>query len=165
MTHFKKINVFADRGEVAEKATQRALTDWAQHPHHEFNRMVDSKAAGRTIKAAAADFEFFCKVEDCGPRGDTTLTFHGLIEVKETKHAFRLERKRVTQLARLRKRANCGGVCCVLVYHSTENLWRGLPLALLLADNAVGGSWDLSKVPLHATALAALTAATGQVIR
>ena len=135
-------NRFADRGAVAEKAAQKFLTDWAQHPGREFQRMVDSKAAGRIIKAAAADFEFYCRV------GSEERPCFGLIEVKETRHAFRLERKRITQMARLRKRANCGGICLVLIYHSTENLWRCLNITTLLADNGEGaGSWDLSKVP------------------
>jgi hypothetical protein len=94
---------FADRGKKAEEAVQRFLTDWAsQSSTREYNRLVDSKAAGRIIKAAAADFEYCCKTA----YGEE---FHGLIEVKETEHEYRLSKDKLPQLPRLRKRQKCGG--------------------------------------------------------
>lgn len=152
----KKVNKFADRGAVAEKAVQKYLTDWAQHTHREFERLVDSKAAGRTIKAAAADFAFFAKLENCGPHGDATYRYHGLIEVKETKHAFRLEKKRVTQLARLRKRTNAGGLCLVLVFHSETSQWRCIDVPYMVAGGDLTGSWDMSSQPVFTSVGAAL---------
>lgn len=160
-----KVNKFADRGAVAEKAVQKYLTDWAQHPHREFSRMVDSKAAGRTIKAAAADFEFFALQKDCGPRGDETRRHHGLIEVKETRHPYRLEKKRVTQLARLRKRTNVGGTCLVLVFHSETNLWRCIDVPYMTADGNLTGSWDMTNLPTLPTAGDALRRQAPQVFR
>lgn len=136
---FKK-NRFANRGEKAEKAVQKFLTDWANvSSTREFNRLVDSKAAGRVIKAAAADFEYFCKTA----YGEE---FHGLIEVKETEHEYRLGKDRITQLARLRKRQKCGGRCFVLVYHSTIRAWRALTLQYL-ETTGDKGSWNLSDLP------------------
>jgi hypothetical protein len=144
MSLIKKFNRFADRGADAEKETQKFLNDWGQYPFREFNRLVDSKAAGRTIKAAAADFEFFQAAHGTGPRGDEVRVSHGLIEVKETEHDYRLDKKRITQMARLRKRANCGGKCFVLVFHSKIGVWRCLDLAYMTAGGLEPkGSWDL----------------------
>jgi hypothetical protein len=130
MVTFKKTNTHANRGALAEKAVAKFLADWAG-PTREANRLVDSKAAGRIIKAAAADFEFFC------PEG------HGLIEVKQTEHEFRLSRDKVPQLPRLRKRANCGGASLVIVYHSTLGFWRVVDSGWL-SENGDKGSWNLS---------------------
>lgn len=138
MVHFKKVNKFADRGKVAETAVQNFLAEWHQHPNHEFNRLVDAKAAGRTIKAAAADFEFFCPGH------------FGLIEVKETEHEYRLSRDKVPQLPRLRKRTNCGGSCVVVVFHSTTRKWRicSIPWLMSTGDK---GSWNLAALPHYET--------------
>jgi hypothetical protein len=55
-----KPNRFADRGAKAEAAVQKFLTEWAAaDPRREFERLVDTKAAGRVIKAAAADFAVY----------------------------------------------------------------------------------------------------------
>lgn len=131
---------FADRGKVAEDAIKKYLAWWEeQSVHREANRLTDTKAAGRIIKAAAADFEYYC--------GDPIR--HGLIEVKETEHEFRLSRSKVSQLARLRKREKCGGVSYVLVYHSTINCWRAATIEYL-ATTGDKGSWNLSDLPLFA---------------
>lgn len=143
----KTVNRFADRGAYAEKAVKDYLTEWGQHPRRDWARLVDAKAAGRLIKAAAADFEFLQSVSGCGPKGDEVRSCYGLIEVKETKHDYRLEKKRVTQMARLRKRSNAGAVCLVAVFHSTSNTWRGLPVKFLAQSNETTGSWDLRDVP------------------
>lgn len=138
MVHFKKKSSFANRGATAEKAVQKFLDLWDQHPNHEYNRLVDAKAAGRIIKAAAADFEFYSHAG------------HGLIEVKETEHEYRLSRDKVPQLARLRKRTNCGGTCVVVVFHSTLGKWRicSVPWLTSTGDK---GSWNLTDLPLYET--------------
>lgn len=145
MTTFKVTSKFANRGKRSEDAMAKFLNLWAfQSPNREVNRLVDSKAAGRIIKSAAADFEFFC------PDG------HGLIEVKETEHEYRLARDKVPQLARLRKRTNCGGAGLVAVFHSTTKLWRVVSAPYLMATGDKG-SWNLSSVAAHgdlATAMA-----------
>lgn len=127
---------FADRGKVAETAVQKYLTRWAAAlPKREFNRLADTKAAGRIIKAAPADFDFYAEGN------------FGLIEVKETKHDYRLERSKVSQLPRLRLRASAGGLCLVLVLHSTLNKWRAL-LVQELTSFGDKGSWNLTDRPL-----------------
>lgn len=143
----------ADRGKVAEEKVREYLEGWASRdPRRDFDRLVDTKAAGRVIRAAAADFEFFCT--------NDIEAAAGLIEVKETEHPYRLDRKRLTQSARLRKRAKCGCVVVVVVYHSTLKKWRTLSRAQVL-DTTVGGSWDLRDRPMYDTAGEALAHCDG----
>lgn len=137
-------NQFADRGKAAEKKVHEALTAWAADiGSREFNRLLDARAAGRVVKAAPADFEFF------------SAGTHGLVEVKSVQHDFRLPRGSVTQIPRLRKRAMAGGVCLVLVYHSTLKLWRAVPVSYLM-EGGDKGSWDLRNFETHTSAGAAL---------
>lgn len=152
LTNFSRFkNRFADRGQGAERDVQRDLEAWRSEraATTEVNRLVDTKAAGRTIKAAAADFDFYTVHPSSG------VSFHGLLEVKETLHDYRLGRDRITQLPRLRLRAKCGGKCAVLIYHSNLNKWRVLEAATLhqWGDK---GSWNMSELPLYATPLQAL---------
>lgn len=144
----------ADRGKVAEDAVQKYLEGWqGRDARREFNRLVDTKAAGRIIKAAAADFEFFCAV-------DEDVSYHGLIEVKETQHDYRLSRDRLTQSARLRKRIKCGGAVFVLVYHSTINRWRCLTPEQV-SETSTAGSWDLRDNPAFMDVAGCLWASNG----
>lgn len=139
MVTFKKTNKFSNRGVKAESAMAKFLSVWSgETTYREVNRLVDSKAAGRVIKAAAADFEYF---EARWPSD----TRHGLIEVKSTEHDYRLARDKLPQLARLRKRTKCGGKCLVAVYHSTLDIWRVVDVEWLLS-NGDKGSWNLSDV-------------------
>lgn len=136
MVTFKKANPFANRGATAEKAMAKFLDKWSSAPNREANRLTDTKAAGRIIKAAAADFEYFT------PMG------HGLIEVKQTEHDYRLARDKVPQLPRLRKRTHCGGICLIAVYHSTTECWRVVD-ADYLASTGDKGSWNLTLIHPH----------------
>ncbi len=155
MTTFKKVNRFADRGAVAEKAVQKFLTEWGQHPNRDWARLIDSKAAGRTIKAAAADFEAYFLLN-----GQPQAC---LIEVKETQHDYRLDYDRITQMARLRKRANAGVICLVVVLHSGTSQWRCLHLDWLLANQKDKGSWDFRNVAYFASPREAFYSALGEV--
>jgi hypothetical protein len=140
---------FANRGTFAEKKVKEYLELWQEaDPKRESSRLVDSKAAGRVIKAAKADFEYFA-----WPLGMTC--YHGLIEVKETEHEYRLARAKVPQLPNLRKREKCGGSSCVLVYHSTIKKWRVVGVEYL-AKEGDKGSWNLSAFPMFATSGEAL---------
>jgi hypothetical protein len=126
---------FADRGVVAEKAVHKFLNGWiTRSPYRDFSRLVDTKAAGRVIRKADSDFAYYCLA------GREAL--HGLIEVKETEHEFRLDRSRLTQLPILRKREKCGANSCALVYHSTIRRWSVLSVPFM-ADGESKGSWDL----------------------
>lgn len=135
---------FANRGVYAESKVQMYLEWWASmDTHREFNRLVDTKAAGRIIKSAPADFEYFF--------ADSVGTaHHGLIEVKQTEHEYRLARDKVPQLPRLRKREKCSGVSFVLIYHSTLKRWRCVSTRFL-ADGGDKGSWNLTNLPTFTT--------------
>lgn len=132
----------ADRGKWAEAQAHdylKALS--AKRAEFDFERMPDARAAMGRIKATIGDFEFFMPGA------------HGVLEVKETKHAFRIAKDKLKQLPRLHKRAMCGGVCLVLVYHSSTNLWRALRAEHLPIGPA---SWDLAGFPTFYTPTAAL---------
>jgi hypothetical protein len=131
---------FANRGVFAEKKVKEYLDKWLEaDPKREYSRLTDAKAAGRIIKAAKADFEYFA-----WPLGMTCI--HGLIEVKETEHEYRLGRDRLTQLPALRKREKCGGSSAVLVYHSTLKAWRAVGIEYL-SKQGDKGSWNLTEFP------------------
>jgi hypothetical protein len=118
----------------------------------EFNRLVDSKAAGRIIKAAAADFEFF--VNDFDDQY-SLQAHHGLIEAKETEHEFRIARPKITQLPAMRRRRLSGGRCFVVVYHSTIKRYRAVSVRWL-DTNGDKGSWNLERIPAFDTPIEAL---------
>jgi hypothetical protein len=141
----------ANRGKVGEDIVQKYLTAWmAANTKREFARLVDTKSAGRIIKAADADFAYWCVSEG--------VAYHGLIEVKETEHGYRLGRDRLTQLPRMRKREKCGGRSFVLVLHTTlgkQGKWRAMGVPYL-TDTGDKGSWNLSNLPLCDSAQEAL---------
>lgn len=148
---------FSNRGKYAEDKVHAYLTWWAHdNPHREASRLVDTKAAGRIIKAAKADFEYFSHAHGTNKAGVKVWDrCHGLIEVKQTEHDYRLERAKVTQLPTLRKRDKCGGRCYVVVYHSGVKAWRCLTIDYL-ANNGDKGSWDLRLVQTAPTCWEAL---------
>ena len=135
---------YANRGAYAEKKVKEYLDVWQTGSNYrEFNRLTDSKAAGRIIKAAVADFEYFFHDFESSPQ-------HGLIEVKQTEHDYRLARGNVSQLARLRKREKCGGKSFVVIYHSALRRWR-ITGTEYLATQGDKGSWNLADFPTYAT--------------
>lgn len=135
---------YANRGAYAEKKVKEYLDVWqTATAYREANRLTDSKAAGRIIKAAAADFEYFFEDYVGKPQ-------HGLIEVKQTEHDYRLERGKVSQLARLRKREKCGGTSFVVIYHSELRRWRVVGTEYL-ATQGDKGSWNLVDFLTYAT--------------
>ena len=145
---FKKSKL-ADRGKKAEDAAHKFLAEWeVANPRREVNRLPDTKAAGRIIKAAPADFEFYSQ------------DGFGLLEVKSTEHAYRLARDKVPQLARMRKRAKCGGICIVLVHHSLSKTWRCIDVEWMASKGPVP-SWVLASFPEFPTPAEALQAYDG----
>lgn len=146
---FKKVSTFANRGKVAETRVQAALKAWVgTSSTREAERLTDSKAAGRIIKSAAADFDYHC----LDTYGHAT---NGLIEVKETEHEYRLGRDKLPQLPRLRRRSRCGAKCAVLVLHSKTGQWRVVTPAWL-ENNGDKGSWNLREQPVFETPIEAL---------
>jgi penicillin-binding protein-related factor A (putative recombinase) len=137
----RKASKFSNRGKEPEDDVKEVLEKWmAGSPHREANRLVDSKAARRIIAAAKADFDFYSGF-------DPQSAYFGLIEVKSTEHEYRLARSKVPQYAGMRRRELCGGICFVLVHHSTLKKWRLVPINWM-ATNGDKGSWNLSDIPL-----------------
>lgn len=132
----------ADRGKAAEQAVQTCLEELsAKRSTFDYLRLPDVRSAMGRMKAMPADFEFFAPLS------------HGLIEVKETEHNFRISKDKVPQLPMMRKRVLAGGVCYLLVHHSTLKKWRAVPVQAL--DPSVP-SWDLTAWPLLDNAAKAL---------
>lgn len=132
----------ANRGKWAEARTQEYLTQLSNaRAEFDFERLPDARAAMGRFKAQIADFAFFMP------------GLHGVIEVKETKHSFRLAKDKLEQLPRMHKRALAGGLCIVLVYFSGPRKWR----AIRAVELEVGlPSWDLSTYQTFDTAAEAL---------
>lgn len=130
---------FANRGVYAENKVKQYLEGWRDaSTTHDFSRLTDSKAAGRIIKSAPADYEYFAVT--------AVRTAHGYIEVKQTEHEYRLARDKVPQLPLLRKREKCGCTSFILVYHSTIRVWR-VATVPDLAETGDKGSWNLTAYP------------------
>lgn len=146
----------SNRGKDPEDDVKEFLDKWAAaSPHREANRLLDSRAARIIIQASKADFDFYTG-------WDPTSAFFGLIEVKSTEHEYRLARDKVPQLPALRKRAMCGGICVVLVHHSTLKQWRLLHSGWM-ADNGDRGSWNIGHLPLWDTPEQALRASYPEI--
>lgn len=131
----------SSRGKTAEVAVRNYLTALNNRiAEFEWSRIYDARSAGGKFPSRPGDFEFFRKWQG--------RPIHGLIEVKEVAHAFRLPAKnfKKEQLAKLRKRQMVGGMIVILVYHSSTGKWRDLPLHFFL-DRITLPSWDLSGEP------------------
>lgn len=125
------------RGKFAEKKVREYLEKVDQQlVHFDYERVSDARSAGgRGAKTVVGDFMFF------------TPELHGVIEVKEIGHDFRIPAKNITQLPKLRKRLLAGGRCYVVVYHTTTQLWRCIPAEEL--ELRTTGSWDLRDFPTY----------------
>lgn len=123
------------RGKLPEKKVRELLERLkAQKAGFDYERKYDARSAGGRFQSQAGDFGFFAH------------GLHGLIEVKEVDHDFRLPRKNFPdeQRARLRLRELAGGLIIVIIYHTPTKLWR----VCRLADFADGtSSWNLSDIP------------------
>lgn len=122
----------ANRGKTAEKKVAAFLKAWSDaRAGTDFHRVYDAHSSGGRFNRVCGDFAFFGK------------GVHGVIEVKEVGHAFRLPLKNFgeDQVAKLRKRQLADGTVIVLIYHTTTKLWRVPPLSIFFKRE--GGSWDL----------------------
>lgn len=124
------------RGKYAEGLVKTYLTGRSETvASFDFERILDARSAGGRFPSRPGDFGFF------SPMG------HGLIEVKEVDHEFRLPHKNfsVEQIGKLRKRQWAGGLIIILVYHKPTKLWRMPELEFF--EKREGGSWDLTEYP------------------
>lgn len=122
------------RGKYAEAKVREYLEQMnSKHACFAYERIYDARSAGgRGIPARPGDFEFYAP------------SLHGLIEVKEVEHDYRLPKKNLDkeQIAKLRKREFAGGMIFVLVYHTTLGVWRSVPIQWL-HERSAQSSWDL----------------------
>lgn len=126
----------AHRGKEAEKKVHDRLKEInLEVAAFDFERLPDARAAMGRLKAAVGDFEFFAP------------GVHGVLEVKETEHDFRIAKAKISQLPRLEKRRQAGGRVYVVTYHSTTKLWRRINVLHLPWIEK--GSWDLREFPTY----------------
>lgn len=143
----------ADRGKWAESEVEKCLKRMNElHYSFAYDRQPDARAAGGRLKAALCDFLWWWQFVGGDGRENRVS---GLLEVKETKHDFRLNKDKLDQLPRMKKVKNAGGLGVVMVHHSTLGKWRIIPLTFFIGTE-VPPSWDLSSFRLYDTPQEAL---------
>ena len=121
----------ANRGKWAESEVKKELAKLsAASSQFAFYRLPDARAG--SLQATLSDFLILV--------GGTLV----LLEVKEVAHDYRLNYTNFSpsQVARQRLWEAAGAVGLVAVAHSTNKLWRVLPLERFLVRES-GASWDL----------------------
>jgi len=134
------------RGKKAEADVRKILERLkSEKVDFDYERKYDARSSMGRIPSQTGDFGFF------------TPACHGIIEVKEVAHDFRLPRKNLgsEQIAKMHVRMLAGGAIVMLIYHSTTGAWRCPDFSRFLVQRDVP-SWDLSDEPTFVTARAAL---------
>jgi hypothetical protein len=148
----------AGRGKYAEgKVREQLLKESQRRAGFDFERNYDARSSMGRIPRRAGDFTIYGY--DIGIGGPTAAG-HGVIEVKEVEHDFRLPKKNFNPdgFGILRKRELAGGLVAIIVYHRTTKLWRSVPFQFFW-ENAGEPSWDLTQFFGYSSAKAALQAA------
>lgn len=146
----KQRKAAGQRGKDAESDIRTFLKKLsAAHAHFDFQREPDARTAGGRIGKRTGDFTFYLP------------GMHGVVEVKELKHEYRLPRDRFIKdkndsLARLHRRRLAGGYIIVLVYHTEIGLWRR-PTLGWLQEGAANPSWDMRELSTYPTLADALS--------
>lgn len=131
-----------ERGKGAEDEVQKYLNSLnSKYANFEFERIYDARSAGGKFPARPGDFAF-CRRHSTQLPNPVVNTWHGLIEVKELKHDYRLPKGRLDSLPKLVKREMAGGVIVVLIKHTEQGVWRCPPFEFF-RDNQGVASWDL----------------------
>jgi hypothetical protein len=135
----------ANQGKGSEKDVQGYLEAYdKKHWAFDWARNYDAHSAGGRFQRQTGDYQFYLPGT------------HGVIEVKEVKHDYRLPHGNYDnpKVAKVYKRTNAGGIAIVLVLHTTTNLWRMPPFHIFRKRE--GGSWDLREFPTYESCDAAL---------
>jgi hypothetical protein len=132
-----------DRGKAAEKEVDKVLRILNNRSDFAYWRLPDARAARGYLAAQPGDFAYFCK-----GRG-------GIIEVKETEHAYRIAKDKISQLATLQKFEWAGAKSAIIIHHSVDNVWRMIYPSQLEIGPA---SWDLRQFVCFKTPVEALQA-------
>lgn len=126
------------RGKSAEVKVHEFLSGLKNEDlNFDFDRLIDARSCGRPVPPSVADFV----------GAFTSRSF--AIEVKETKHPYRLSVSAFPQFPRMKRRAMAGALCIVVVKHTEEKLWRVIKVCDL--DDRATGSWDLRAWPTYGT--------------
>lgn len=134
------------RGQSSQDLVQEFLTEQkSKDQNFDFDRLYDTKSAGRILPAQVSDFTFCYKGRA------------GAIEVKETKHDYRISNSDFPQEPRLRRRALAGALAILVVHHTTSGVWRLVQITAF--SSPMEKSLDLSGVPTHSTFKAVLWSA------
>lgn len=139
----------ANRGKVAEKHVNNALKSMNDHnANFTFNRVPDAHAAGGRFQPLAGDFQAFALYQAGTLQFPEPYSRNFIVEVKEVKHDFRLPHKNYSEdkVGRVNKRVWAGTEAIVAVLHTTNMMWRLVPLEVFV-DRA-GASWDLRGFPV-----------------
>lgn len=131
----------AQQGKTAEKAIAKYLDKVnAAVLAFDWQRGYDARSAGGKFQRVAGDFSFF------SPAG------HGIIEVKEHDHDFRLPYKnyKLSQVAGAHKRELAGGLVLVITFSTSLDMWRCMPIEFFRHRDETKGSWDLSTFDCYA---------------
>ena len=122
-------------GKETEKIVEALFNEWNTKQCFAWHRMPDARSARGALAAQPGDYVYFASKEN--------RFMGGFIEVKASKHPFRIAKDKVRQLPKLRVFDLAGADNIVLVHHYLEGVWR----AVHTADLEVGQpSWDLSDI-------------------
>lgn len=130
----KKRKKAGTKGKSEEDTVHEILRDLkTERLDFDFDRLADSRSAGKPLPPTVADFTFCAQ------------GVAGALEVKSTKHDFRLSYGDFPQFPRMKRRVCAGGRCLLVVHHSSTNVWRVVLVAEM--ETITNGSWDLSTAP------------------
>ena len=117
------------RGKSSEDKVQEILSEFkAKHMCFDFDRVYDTRSAGRTLPSGESDLSVFCDGQAVA------------LEVKEVKEGWRLDK--FVQLPRIHRRSFTGVLGCVLVHLLEPGLWI-LVSHLWLCNDINAASWRL----------------------
>ena len=141
----------SSRGKTAETKVQDIFSMWMKEDlQFDFDRLLDSKAAGKIVAAQVSDFLLFYK------------GVSATIEVKEMKKGVRLPKKSFPQHPRMVRRSHTGCQGYLIAHTVDTGLWW-----VATVDNMELGatSWVLPEVgSSFATAKLALIAVTTHML-
>lgn len=124
------------RGKASEDTVQGVLTGFkAKHLTFDFDRIYDTRSAGRPLPPRVSDFTVF------------VLGRAYALEVKEVKTGSRL--KKFVQLPRLHRRFQAGVYGYVLAHFLESGTWVLAHRGWFYENNPTAASWDLLGVGLN----------------
>ena len=120
------------RGKTAETKVQEVLIGWQSKDRtFDFDRLLDSRSAGKIVAAQVADFLLFFQ------GGSATL------EVKQIKKGYRLPKKSFPQHPRMLRRELAGSKGFLITFTEEDNFWRVVRVTNMELNVP---SWKLNEV-------------------